>query len=114
MDRVQRKRTKGSKLPPHTLVVTRGTRWGNPFKAENEADKDRVVIEFTAWIKEPEQNNLIRSFVRHCEIYKIQHIACFCGLYSVCHGDIWLDVWNTYQNAPVPFEMIGWDGKART
>ena len=29
--RVQRKRTKGFKLPENTVCVTRGTKWGNPF-----------------------------------------------------------------------------------
>jgi len=32
--RVQRQRTKGSKLPPNTVCVTRGCKLGNPFTAE--------------------------------------------------------------------------------
>ncbi len=32
MIRVQRKRTKGYKLPDNTKCVNRGTKWGNPFK----------------------------------------------------------------------------------
>ncbi|WP_020476278.1 DUF4326 domain-containing protein [Zavarzinella formosa] len=32
--RIQRKRTKGWKMPQNTVCVTRGTRWGNPFKVE--------------------------------------------------------------------------------
>lgn len=30
--RVQRKRTKGFKMPDNTVYVGRGSRWGNPFK----------------------------------------------------------------------------------
>jgi hypothetical protein len=30
--RVQRKRTKGWKMPENTVYVGRGTKWGNPFK----------------------------------------------------------------------------------
>lgn len=29
--RIQRKHTKGWRMPPHTLYVGRGTIWGNPF-----------------------------------------------------------------------------------
>ena len=32
MNRVQRKRTKGFKMPPNTKCVNRGTKWGNPIK----------------------------------------------------------------------------------
>lgn len=32
MNRVQRKRTKGFKLPENTKCVNRGTKWGNPVK----------------------------------------------------------------------------------
>ncbi len=30
--RLQRSRAKGSKLPPNTVCVTRGTKYGNPFR----------------------------------------------------------------------------------
>jgi Domain of unknown function (DUF4326) len=29
--RIQRRRAKGSKLPPNTVIVDRSTKWGNPF-----------------------------------------------------------------------------------
>lgn len=32
MQRIQRKRTKGWKMPPNTIYVGRPTKWGNPFK----------------------------------------------------------------------------------
>ncbi len=37
--RIQRKRTKGWKMPRNTIYVGRGTQWGNPFTiAENGRD----------------------------------------------------------------------------
>lgn len=30
--RIQRKRTKGWRMPPNTIYVGRGTRWGNPYR----------------------------------------------------------------------------------
>jgi hypothetical protein len=32
MERIQRKRTKGYKMPENTIYVGRPTKWGNPFK----------------------------------------------------------------------------------
>jgi hypothetical protein len=34
--RIQRKRTKGWKMPPNTVSVTRPGKWGNPFYIINE------------------------------------------------------------------------------
>lgn len=31
VERIQRKRTKGWKMPPNTVVVSRPSKWGNPF-----------------------------------------------------------------------------------
>jgi hypothetical protein len=36
LKRIQRKRTKGFKLPPNTVCVNRGTKWGNPIKLEGD------------------------------------------------------------------------------
>ena len=36
--RIQRKRTKGWKMPPNTVYVGRPTKWGNPFKGVDAKD----------------------------------------------------------------------------
>lgn len=36
MKRIQRKRTKGWRMPPNTIYVGRGTKWGNPFRIMGE------------------------------------------------------------------------------
>jgi hypothetical protein len=36
--RIQRKRTKGWKMPPNTVYVGRGSQWGNPFKVVQYSD----------------------------------------------------------------------------
>lgn len=37
MERIQRKRTKGWRLPENTVSVTRPSGWGNPFKIGEQA-----------------------------------------------------------------------------
>jgi hypothetical protein len=42
--RIQRKRTKGWKLPPNTVYVGRGSKWGNPFKIYKDNLPRRRIV----------------------------------------------------------------------
>ncbi len=86
--RVQYKR--GNKLPPNTKLVTRVSRWGNPFK----------VIPWGIYTLE-ESLNLYRQFVVD---WKLKHdpdffeplrgfdLACACPLDQDCHANIIIEV----------------------
>lgn len=37
-ERIQRKRTKGWRLPPNTVVVSRPSKWGNPYSLKDVAE----------------------------------------------------------------------------
>lgn len=41
--RIQRKRTKGWKMPPNTVYVGRGSKWGNPFRVIQYHDKKWAI-----------------------------------------------------------------------
>ena len=41
--RIQRKRTKGWKMPPNTVYVGRGSKWGNPFRVVQYHDKKWAI-----------------------------------------------------------------------
>jgi len=107
MKRVQRKREKGYRLPPNTLVITRGTKYGNPHKMENESEREKCIAQFARDISKA----LIAEFVRECEEKGIENLACFCPLDKTCHADVWIEIWEAYKNAPAPFELVGWNGK---
>ncbi len=99
MDRIQRTRNKGSKLPPNTLCVTRGTYFGNPFKKSYARESgDRVVNLFREFMKRDSQKKTIREFIGMCEVLDIKHLACWCKPDEVCHADVWLEIWNKYQS----------------
>lgn len=101
--RVQRKRTKGYKLPENTKCVNRGTKWGNPFKIgeflnQNNHDGSHTRIQITReisithfekWIKQ-----MIRLNHRSLEELKGKNLACFCNLNEPCHADILLKLAN--------------------
>ena len=93
MDRITRSREAGAKLPKNTLSVTRGTHFGN-YIGKNEPTRRKQVEAFQNWIWKYEQMGLRSEFIDRCEHEGIEHIACWCKKDEMCHGDVWLDIWN--------------------
>lgn len=122
--RVQRKRTKGFKLPENTVCVTRGTKWGNPFKVI-----DGFIVFPTKktsylplyFLKQTDDANSILAtcydmFINgEREFFGIllpewpvfqpiikedikqlrgKNLACFCPLDKSCHADLLLEIAN--------------------
>jgi hypothetical protein len=88
--RIQRRRTKGWRLPAATICVTRGSKWGNPFRTAPGFDADGIhVPEMTAelsvhcyadYLDRALANwPSVRESVREIAGY---HLACWCHLCS--------------------------------
>lgn len=80
MKRIQRKRTKGWKMPPNTVYVGRPTKWGNPFTGEDAVEK------YAKWLLK----NWNRKFLRKVKELRGKNLACWCPLDKPCHADILL------------------------
>ncbi|MDO9068608.1 MAG: DUF4326 domain-containing protein [Deltaproteobacteria bacterium] len=119
---MQRKRTKGARLPPNTVCVDRSTRWGNPFPAGNEGvqieclplgldgddprDRATAAVDlFRRWLTGGKVNELIALFLpnpgrKPPPIRIIQrelagkNLACWCELDQPCHADVLLELAN--------------------
>lgn len=93
--RVQLRRTKGWRKPPGAVVVSRPTKWGNPFAIADFAGainpRQMAVDCFRKWINEPAQREF-REDVRRELRGKI--LCCWCGLGDICHGDVLLELAN--------------------
>lgn len=51
-ERIQRKRTKGWKMPANTIYVGRPTKWGNPYMADsNEAERKLAAERYRWWLE---------------------------------------------------------------
>lgn len=112
MKRIQRKRTKGWRMPANTKYVGRGTKWGNPYRLS----KDDESNTFSVWQVNKSSQVLIAWAIsekmaldlalekyaqyidRHInygnlkiEELKGKNLACFCSLSSRCHADILLE-----------------------
>lgn len=121
--RIQRKRTKGWRMPPNTIYVGRGTQWGNPYKVGHMGvgwlrltdinGKDLGLCSDRLPVKDREQAvHLFRSLLHdsgeHCvipmpvypsieEITAKLHgknLACWCPLDAPCHADVLLEIAN--------------------
>lgn len=100
--RIQRKRTKGWKMPDGAVYVGRPTKWGNPFKISNgDCDhpdcgpKSHPVItaqmavdQYRRWLT-PGMIMVLRYELRG------KDLACFCPLDQPCHADVLLEIANS-------------------
>lgn len=84
--RIQRKRTKGWKMPEGAVYVGRPTKWGNPFNAPPLQRKDAVRF-YSAFVSE--SHNMIRAELAG------KDLACYCPLDVPCHADVLLEIANS-------------------
>jgi len=102
--RIQRKRSKGFKMPANTVYVGRGTKWGNPHKvgislAKNDDGTYRYMTPKDAvdayreylkyWMWKASENNLNPSEL------KGKNLACWCKEGEPCHADVLLEIANS-------------------
>jgi hypothetical protein len=87
--RIQRKRTKGWKMPANAVYVGRPSRWGNPYPVtamRSSADAIGLFDQYarTRSIEDREWLAPLRS----------KDLACWCPLDRPCHADILLRLAN--------------------
>ena len=103
--RIQRRRTKGWRMPPNTVYVGRPTMWGNPFVPGKVAPAwsglDRQVLElrdaFNLYNGYARANPKLMAAAR--EQLKGKSLACWCPLEAArslggdgCHADVLLEI----------------------
>lgn len=120
--RIQRKRTKGWKMPENTVNVTRPSKWGNPFKlvgnmiyidARNRRKiLDKWVIfepsthelDVVFWFKELFEKEMTHigdslywsAHFQNLDLSELKgkNLACFCKEGEPCHADVLLELAN--------------------
>lgn len=86
--RIQRRRTKGWRMPAGAVYVGRGTKWGNPYRVEAGADPRAVIRAYRALLA----RETIRAEIRRALAGK--DLACWCPLDRPCHADVLLAIAN--------------------
>jgi hypothetical protein len=97
--RIQRKRTKGYRLPPGAVYVGRPTRWGNPFEVGQTFSPEEAVDAFVVHLSSyfgwrgraiarafyplPVESTEFRDWLAPLRGHDL---ACWCALAAPCHA----------------------------
>ncbi len=97
--RVQRKRTKGWRMPPNTRYVGRPTLFGNPFTSRGADGTDLSAIavkRYREWLhgKRDHGCNPIRPSKAMILELRGMNLACWCAMNKPCHVDVLLEIAN--------------------
>jgi hypothetical protein len=109
--RIQRKRTKGWKMPENTVYVGRGSKWGNPYRIkgrillvqrfyqpewvpydtiERDDIKEFAVKKYEGFIR----CNSKRKGRYNLDELRGKNLACWCKPGDPCHADVLLKLAN--------------------
>lgn len=96
--RIQRKRTKGWRMPENTVYVGRPSKFGNPFNVTEDRTHGETVAAFKIWITVdgchaniPEKKAAILNSL---DEIRGKNLACWCREDRPCHADILLEIAN--------------------
>lgn len=120
--RIQRRRTKGWRLPEGAVYVGRPTKWGNPFVVHSDRmqngqrypmDPKVSVSSFRSMVMEcgwfPVPLPWPKGKIPACEPTTIEdvkrelrgkNLVCWCALDQPCHADVLLEIANAPQELP--------------
>ncbi len=113
--RIQRRRTKGWRMPPNTSCVDRSSRFGNPFRAGTRIPSQKKHLSpaeaVLLFAKALNEGQLRFGVSRVRAVLKGRNLACWCHLCAAhkdgrplgvvcmqcapCHADVLLEVANS-------------------
>lgn len=109
--RIQRKRTRGWKMPPNTIYVGRRSVWGNPFRVSNgdcdhpecgPASHPPLTAQMAVDSFRMNLPGIIRVLSRQkrfngdpLAMLRGKNLACWCPLDQPCHADVLLEIANS-------------------
>lgn len=96
--RIQRKRTRGWRMPPNTVYVGRPTQFGNPYRV---GDNDPMLV--GAKLTPESAVRMFRWYLQSRPELKAKvvaqlrgkNLACWCKPGAPCHADVLLEIANT-------------------
>ena len=97
--RIQLRRTKGWRKPPGVVVVSRPSKWGNPYRGTDDASRteaaERFDRELRSCVADPFGASYplqIRNIADDLHELAGKNLACWCPIGSICHADTLLDL----------------------
>lgn len=104
-ERIQLSRRKGWRKPAGAVVVSRPSKWGNPWRVGGAHGRHRgdCVKYFRAWVEDTEPGRLLAEAARR-EL-RGKDLACWCplpkpGEPDQCHAAVLLEIANAGKAVP--------------
>lgn len=97
--RIQRKRTRGWRMPAGAVYVGRPTKWGNPFKLPYFS-RNGVLAVYDAWLMTEKGKEIVAAAKRELRGHDL---CCWCKPGAPCHADVLLRIANE-GDAPKPLD----------
>lgn len=90
--RLQQRRTKGWRKPPNSVIISRPSKWGNPFPIEAKCDRLAVVKKFREWLTGKDA----KAVALRAQLGELRgkDLLCFCPVPGPCHSDVLLELAN--------------------
>jgi len=89
--RIQRKRSKGWRMPDGAVYVGRPSRWGNPYKVSGATTPLAACELYRDYLRRaPDQDELRLGMSQ----LRGRDLACWCPLDQPCHADVLLELAN--------------------
>jgi hypothetical protein len=84
-------------MPANTVKVSRGTKWGNPFRLLTVCAEtpERAVALYAKWLREDKTGQKVAIEARMQLAGR--NLACWCPLCKPCHADVLLKLANKEQ-----------------
>jgi len=102
--RIQRKRTKGWKIPPNTIYVGRPSKYSNPFKVNGYTNHNGLPKKTLHRFATSDYASALFDGRLPYTVDDVKrdlagkNLACWCGLDQECHADILLKIANEKAN----------------
>ena len=69
------------KMPPGSIYIGRGSKWGNPFVVGKDGTREEVIEKYAHWIfTQPHLMNSLHEI-------RGKNLVCFCAP-LMCHGNV--------------------------
>lgn len=91
--RIQRRRTKGWRMPEGAVYVGRPSKWGNLHRIRPHALSRDVVDDYLRWLETSLPGQELKEQAK-TEL-RGKDLACWCPLSQKCHADVLLEIANS-------------------
>jgi len=92
--RIQLRRTKGWRKPEGAIVVSRPTKWGNPWRVDSSTPPSVAVARFRSAVEQGYGNRNVPLPSEIRAELRGHDLACWCPLDQPCHADVLLELAN--------------------